>query len=272
MLRVTLPLIFACAFFSTVFPQNVGIGTAAPAQRLEVDGTVRVTDLAGVGTRPVFANPDGDLTTTGPAVADPWFTTGNTGTNPATNFLGTTDNQALVFRTNNVEEARLTAAGQLLVNYNAVTGNNEELGAETEDDIAIGAYNTTLNSIGISLFATSGSNSPALAVQNNWATAIDARTINVSFGYAGDFLNTSTINPDAVVRIRNTAATAGTELLELTQAADEDGIVLTQNGDARSLVIDQNGDGRVLEIQSDAANTTGSILVAENGTGRAAGF
>jgi len=31
-----------------------------------------------------------------------WSLTGNAGTNPATNFLGTTDNKALVFRTNNI--------------------------------------------------------------------------------------------------------------------------------------------------------------------------
>ncbi len=40
-----------------------------------------------------------------------WKLTGNTGTNPATNFLGTTDNQALVFRTNNAERARISADG-----------------------------------------------------------------------------------------------------------------------------------------------------------------
>ena len=39
--------------------------------------------------------------------------TGNAGTTPATNFLGTTDSQALVFRTNNTERMRLDATGRL---------------------------------------------------------------------------------------------------------------------------------------------------------------
>src|ERR1043165_7334480 len=39
-----------------------------------------------------------------------WNLTGNTGTNPATNFVGTTDNKDLVFRTNNTERMRITAA------------------------------------------------------------------------------------------------------------------------------------------------------------------
>jgi hypothetical protein len=42
-----------------------------------------------------------------------WGVTGNAGTTPTTNFIGTTDNQPLVLRTNNVERARLDADGDL---------------------------------------------------------------------------------------------------------------------------------------------------------------
>jgi hypothetical protein len=42
-----------------------------------------------------------------------WSITGNTGINPATNFLGTTDAQPVIFRTSNTEKARLDAAGNL---------------------------------------------------------------------------------------------------------------------------------------------------------------
>jgi hypothetical protein len=40
-----------------------------------------------------------------------WLLTGNGGTNPAVNFLGTTDAQPLVIRTNNLERMRITADG-----------------------------------------------------------------------------------------------------------------------------------------------------------------
>lgn len=40
---------------------NVGIGTASPAQRLHVNGTVRVSSLVGQGNRMVIATPSGDL-------------------------------------------------------------------------------------------------------------------------------------------------------------------------------------------------------------------
>ncbi len=42
-----------------------------------------------------------------------WNTTGNSGITPATNFLGTTDNQPLVMRTNNTEKLRVTGTGNI---------------------------------------------------------------------------------------------------------------------------------------------------------------
>jgi hypothetical protein len=42
-----------------------------------------------------------------------WLLTGNGGTNPANNFLGTTDNQDLVFRTNNSEKVRVLSNGNV---------------------------------------------------------------------------------------------------------------------------------------------------------------
>ncbi len=41
-----------------------------------------------------------------------WSKTGDAGTNPATNFLGTTDGQPLIFKTSNLEQARLTESGR----------------------------------------------------------------------------------------------------------------------------------------------------------------
>ncbi len=42
-----------------------------------------------------------------------WSTTGNSGTTAGTNFVGTTDNKDLVFKTNNAEEMRITSAGSV---------------------------------------------------------------------------------------------------------------------------------------------------------------
>ncbi|MGE6220967.1 hypothetical protein [Nubsella zeaxanthinifaciens] len=45
-----------------------------------------------------------------------WSLNGNSGTNPATNFLGTTDNKPLIFKTNNVEALRVLSDGKIGVN------------------------------------------------------------------------------------------------------------------------------------------------------------
>ncbi len=45
-----------------------------------------------------------------------WLLSGNAGTTPTTNFLGTTDAQPLVIRTNNTERSRILSNGQVLIN------------------------------------------------------------------------------------------------------------------------------------------------------------
>jgi hypothetical protein len=52
------------------------------------------------------------------AVIDDWKLTGNSGTNPVTNFIGTTDAQDLVFRTNNTEEMRIESGGNVGISNN----------------------------------------------------------------------------------------------------------------------------------------------------------
>lgn len=50
-----------------------------------------------------------------------WTTDGNTGTNPATNFIGTTDAQPLIMRTNNTEKFRVTTDGNVGIGVAAPT-------------------------------------------------------------------------------------------------------------------------------------------------------
>jgi len=52
---------------------------------------------------------------TGPA-SDDWTLLGNTGTNPGTNFIGTTDAQDFVIRTNNAERMRVLSSGYVGIN------------------------------------------------------------------------------------------------------------------------------------------------------------
>ena len=78
--------------------------------------------------------------------ANLWSLLGNAGTNPSTNFLGTTDNQPLVFRTNGYERMRLMQSGYLGVGTSAPTYPLTlfTLGGagmvQTDGNISVGSY------------------------------------------------------------------------------------------------------------------------------------
>ncbi|MDR2204690.1 MAG: hypothetical protein LBE36_00785 [Flavobacteriaceae bacterium] len=50
------------------------------------------------------------------AQAQYWGLTGNSGTTPGTNFIGTTDNKDFVFKTNNLERMRILSSGSVGIN------------------------------------------------------------------------------------------------------------------------------------------------------------
>ena len=67
------------------------------------------------------AQPWVEVLTTGNLNSLAWALTGNSGTNPASNFLGTTDNQPLVIRTNNAEWIRILTNGNVGINNTSPT-------------------------------------------------------------------------------------------------------------------------------------------------------
>lgn len=133
-------------FTNNIQAQNVGIGIAAPhtSAKLHIEDTnrglmiprVSLTDVTNA-TTPVNAPLTGLLVfntnagVTGgngigfyywdgsiwkrlqDAYGDAWLLTGNAATNPNVNFVGTTDVQPLVFRTNNTENMRINTNGNV---------------------------------------------------------------------------------------------------------------------------------------------------------------
>ena len=78
-----------------------------------------------------------------------WRTTGNTNIDGTTNFIGTTDNNPLVVRTNNTERMRVDEQGNVFVNTNtiftALGDEGADVNIETEDGVGLGIRSTGPN-------------------------------------------------------------------------------------------------------------------------------
>lgn len=102
---------------------NVGLGTFAPATQLHVWSAANPLTLTGVqvgsttdSLLTIMSGTVRKLPASGFATAgSDWSTSGNTGTSWTNNFMGTTDNVSLRFRTNNVQGMMLDSVGNVAV-------------------------------------------------------------------------------------------------------------------------------------------------------------
>ncbi len=194
-----------------------------------------------------------------------WGISGNAGTDPAVNFLGTTDNQSLRFRTNNTWAGELnpttasvylgTGAGQANTTGNSnVAIGEHSLFANTEGgyNSAIGYYSLSFNTIGYD---------------------------NSAFGAYALFHNTTGIENTALGRNALFATTTGS----MNTATGKDALLANTTGDAntangyRALYSNQSGGYNCATgYQSLYSNTTGinnvgsgSMSLYSNTTGSA---
>jgi hypothetical protein len=114
---------------------GVGIGTNSPSEALDVAGTVRMTGLSmptGASAGYVMTSDAGGLGTWQPAGSSGWVLSGNSGTTPGTNFLGTTDNVALQIHVNGQRALRIepsSSSPNIVGGYNGNIVNTGVVGA-----------------------------------------------------------------------------------------------------------------------------------------------
>jgi hypothetical protein len=136
-----------------------------------------------------------------------WALTGNSGTNPATNFVGTTDTSSLVFRVNN------TYSG--IISYNL---SNTGLGYNALARVSTGTYNVAVGTSALLSTTTQCCNTAVgfEALENARSTSGD----NSAFGYGALYNNSSgTLNTAVGLEALATNYT-GTELIALGANAD----------------------------------------------------
>lgn len=149
---------------------NTGFGTSTPGNRVSIYASAANTSglqFSRLNNTATAATPNGkvlSLDASGNVIlvrdsigdASGWVLTGNSGTSPSTNFLGTSDNQDLTIRTNNVERGRFLANGNFRYGSGTDNGKNFQIFGTGFFSSAVGIGTDSIGDSNYKLFVASG--------------------------------------------------------------------------------------------------------------------
>jgi hypothetical protein len=183
----------------TVVDNKLGVGNTAPSEKLDVAGNVRfsgalmpnnaagtsgqVLTSAGTGAPPTWTSANGIS----------WNLTGNSGTTPSSNFVGTTDNQDLVFKRNSVRAGflgtdNITAFGVSALNTSSTGVENTALGALALYTNTTGYDNTAAGSQAL-YYNTTGRDNTAIGMLSSATNTTG--NLNTAMGHISLAFNTT---------------------------------------------------------------------------------
>ena len=117
--------------------------------------------------------------------AQSWSTTGHAGTNSATNFIGTTDNQPLVFKINGAEKMKLSPNGRLVFfdTHSQTWSNNLYIGGGNEvPSNNAGGINYANVAVGLGSMSSNTTGNANTAVGFNTMTRSTTGSLNTALG------------------------------------------------------------------------------------------
>lgn len=176
-----------------------------------------------------------------------WSLTGNAGTNPSTDFLGTTDNNGFAIRTNNIERLTIdSTTGTLNVNADAGGGVTATLGCGTNGSSIsnqfAGVQNGTLtidNSY-IGLNYTDASSNNTFLVNTGVGIGIGNLSPTYKLDVVGSFKDEFT-QGDVTYKIENSLSTAGAGLSVINNVTNSQAQINVAEANVSSLVSDGAG-------------------------------
>ncbi len=127
-----------------------------------------------------------------------WSLFGNTGTNPTTNFLGTTDNKDVVFKTSSLERMRLTKDGWVGIGTVTPKAALQIKGQLMIDTLTLGDLNTD------KILVADATGKVKAVSPGAFTTGIQKKTLLASFTGQTNFTTPSTItDADKISLYRN---------------------------------------------------------------------
>lgn len=222
-------LLLCCSI--NLYAQNVGIGTDIPTNPLHIVSATNPLRLEGlqagdvtdsivtVDSTGVIRKRSGAFTVS----LTGWSTTGNSGINTASNFLGTTDNKALLLRTNNqpsgiVDPSSATRnnayGNRSLATISSGSGNNA-FGYQALSNLTTATANTAVGDSAAFGITTGNDN---VAIGSRALVAAGTAVSNVAIGSNALRNNLSSENI-AVGKDAAAANTAGANILAIGTAA-----------------------------------------------------
>lgn len=294
-------LLFIVLLLGTSLHAQVGIGTQTPANaallditstdkgilipRVALQSTTDITTITGAeitgllvyntntinDVTPGFYYWDGSWTKLSAAAATntEWSLTGNASTTPSTNFVGTTDAQDLVFRTNNTEVMRIDVDGNLGIADNNPSAQLEMNQGANQDAINISHAGATGNAIEINQNGTSNGSSAIWLRQNSTGRGINLNVLNSTNASDALFISNAGLGRGQQISMNNNSSISNAQLI--TQSGLGRGSEIQINNPASGEIaqgIFQNGLGRGLNIlMANTGNADTGLFIDQHSSG-----